>query len=122
MPYSHSVVYAFIAFLHTDSLLPAVHKSIDVACSLLLMTKNLDPGTNNPVFSRLVRQCRELLHDQLTLDNAALVYETGSLGGEKALQIRALRMMIGAQTERSESRGLSVATASDVGHSLTIVT
>ena len=103
MPYSHSTVYALVAFLHTDSLLPTIEKSPTVLCALLLMLNNLDPEHKNASFNRLLRISKESLHRVLTLESTALVYETASLCGDQALQIRSMRMMLAAKRESRHS-------------------
>lgn len=101
MPYSHALVHAFVRFLYTDMLPAAFEQAVSRVCPLLLFCASLEDSKTNPHLIRLMKLCRDCLHRLLSIENAAYIYETATMIGQRGLQVRALTMMVTAKKENA---------------------
>ncbi|RUS28357.1 hypothetical protein BC938DRAFT_481979 [Jimgerdemannia flammicorona] len=102
-PEPFPVVIAFLQYIYTDHLLTAQQHQPHILAQLLLLSDMYD-------IPRLRDLTAHALHQMLNMSTAALIYETAALSNQTGLQIRALKVMIGAkkmmqqQQARSQSR------------------
>ncbi|GAA6020559.1 hypothetical protein JCM10207_008668 [Rhodosporidiobolus poonsookiae] len=93
LPLAASEVKALLQYFHTLALSTPLQRELAVLSSLLAFTKN---------YEGLLPELRALvihaLHESLTDDTAARVYQAAALGGAVPLQIRASQVMLASRS------------------------
>ncbi|GAA5912223.1 hypothetical protein JCM5296_005451 [Sporobolomyces johnsonii] len=89
LPLGSQVVKALLQYFHTLALTTPLQRSIPILTSLLLFAKTYD------ILPNLRALVVHALHESLTPENAAKIYEAAALGQSMALQIRAMQVMVG---------------------------
>ncbi|GAA5834573.1 hypothetical protein JCM11251_007042 [Rhodosporidiobolus azoricus] len=98
LPLPSSEVRALLQYFHTLALSTPLQRSLPVLTSLLGFTKAYD--TVLPALRALVIHA---LHESLSEETAAKIYEAAALGGCVALQVRATQVMLAARRPSASS-------------------
>ncbi|GAA5919252.1 hypothetical protein JCM1841_006521 [Sporobolomyces salmonicolor] len=89
LPLGSQEVKALLQYFHTLALSTPLQRSIPILTSLLLFVKTYN------ILPNLRALVVHALHESLVPENAAKIYEAAALGHSKALQIRAMQVMVG---------------------------
>jgi hypothetical protein len=89
LPLPSGEVKALLQYFHTLSLSTSLQRSLPILLSLLSFTKTFESA-----FTSLRTLVIHALHESLTSETAAKIYEGALLGGSIPLQLRAMQVML----------------------------